>query len=694
MNHKAKFIYDWWINRPWRLVQPNLREIDVRDIDAERFVADLLEYKATVVMLSTSGIVANYATRLPYHFLNPYLRGNSFHKIVKACHTAGIKVIARVDFSKVRKVIFDKNPEWAFVNGYGEILEYNGDVHVCFNSLYQQELSLEIIKETIEMLDVDGMYFNMSGYGNYYTYSGTSYSHCQCQSCQTRFANIFGEPLPDDIGLGSAGFKKYQQFKALTIEQYREKVYRLVNDLKPGFCIANYFEFNRGFIRNEASTAFGRPMGRAVASMSTIEAGRAIGPYIASMSTKEARTIYPNMPSSTTTVEFMDFSCRHTAVSPFLQERRLLQSIANGGGLDYYIMGRLDNHEDRSGFEIVKSVFRYHAAHESEYLNLESVAEIALMQNEDKLFKSFVSEDFEGWFRFLIENHFLFDVLPNRKSVSMLLDKYKVIILPDKLAISAELAKELDAFVAAGGTVIAAFQSAFNKEDAGFGKEPILRSMGIRSVKEICHSMTSSYFKFNTKEGFPRFKNTDLIYLRGSYIYAEYEETAERWMNLIPPHMFGPPERCYYTKVLDDPGFTINSYGKGRGVYIPWCPGEMFCLDGHTNTIDFIRDLIEHVLGINSVSGNLSRMVEVYLQKKMDEPAMLLHLINGTGYYGNTFYEPVILSDIKVSLVSVGTPKSVKSLVNGMEYRFNAKDGKLLINIDRLGHFDAIKIIY
>ena len=159
MNNKNGGMHDWWVSRPWRLIQTNLREIDMRDMDAERFTKDLLNFKANVVMLSTSGIVANYPTKLPYHFQNPYLEGDSLQELVKACHAAGIRVIARMDFSKVRRVIYEKNPEWAFVSNKGEIIDYNGDVHVCFNSLYQQELSLEIMKETVEVLDVDGVFF-------------------------------------------------------------------------------------------------------------------------------------------------------------------------------------------------------------------------------------------------------------------------------------------------------------------------------------------------------------------------------------------------------------------------------------------------------------------------------------------------------------------------------------------------------
>ena len=42
---------NWWTQWPWRMVQTNLREIDWRDIDADRFVGDLKDFKANIVLL-------------------------------------------------------------------------------------------------------------------------------------------------------------------------------------------------------------------------------------------------------------------------------------------------------------------------------------------------------------------------------------------------------------------------------------------------------------------------------------------------------------------------------------------------------------------------------------------------------------------------------------------------------------------
>jgi len=124
---------EWWQTKQWRLIQTNLREIDMLDIDADRVVADLQAFQANVLMINAAGIIASYPTELPFHFQSPYLQGDSLLDILEACHAADIRVIARTDFSKVRRPLYEQHPDWAYRTASGEIVDYNGDVHVCIN---------------------------------------------------------------------------------------------------------------------------------------------------------------------------------------------------------------------------------------------------------------------------------------------------------------------------------------------------------------------------------------------------------------------------------------------------------------------------------------------------------------------------------------------------------------------------------
>src|SRR3989304_331387 len=137
----------WWQSRTWRLIQTNLREIDMLDIRAEQVVADLQAFKANVVMINAAGIIASYPTKLPFHYQSPYLKGDSLQTILAACHQAGIRAFARTDFSKVRRPVYEAHPAWATVTASGKVIDYNGDVQACINGDYKQKYMLLILEE-------------------------------------------------------------------------------------------------------------------------------------------------------------------------------------------------------------------------------------------------------------------------------------------------------------------------------------------------------------------------------------------------------------------------------------------------------------------------------------------------------------------------------------------------------------------
>ncbi|MEZ4831250.1 MAG: hypothetical protein R2873_04460 [Caldilineaceae bacterium] len=382
---------DWWRTHPWRQIQTNLREIDMIDIDAAQVVADLQSFEATLLMINAAGIIASYPTALPFHFQSPFLSGDSLATIIDACHAAGIRVVARTDFSKVRRPIYEMHPEWAYVGVRGDIVDYNGDVAVCLNGDYQQIYALQIMEECLSKLPFDGIFFNMGGY-QVRDYSGNYYGPCQCSRCRQGFAEMFGLPLPTVEDMQDPVFRKYVQFKNRTQHQHRLRVAGFIRERFPDVAIASHRETRQGFHRQESNTAIERALPH--------------WQYNGSDNTKWVTGSYPDMVSSNTTVDFIDFPYRHVAVSPHQQKLRLIQSLANGGALDWYLIGRLDNHEDRSGFAPVREIFHYHAAHEDDYRDLTSQAQIGVLNGPTAN-----TSEFRGWFRFLTENHFIFDTL-------------------------------------------------------------------------------------------------------------------------------------------------------------------------------------------------------------------------------------------------------------------------------------------
>ena len=666
---------DWWVDRPWRMIQTNMREIDMLDIDAERFVADLQAFKANVVLVNAAGIIASYPTKLPFHYQSPFLKGDSLAQIIDACHAADIRFLARTDFSKVRRPIYEAHPEWAYRSPQGAIVDYNGDVHVCINGGYQQEYMFQIIEELVTTHDLDGIFFNMSGF-QVRDYSGNYYGICHCSNCQAKFSDAYGLALPAVEDMDDPVYRAYTRFKREIQRAHQAKVYRFIQELSPNLCVANHLEFRRGVIRQESNTALERPLPH--------------WQYSASDNTKWAVSNYPEMVSSNTTVDFIDFPYRHVAVSPEQQRLRLAQNLANGGALDYYLIGRLDNHEDRSGYEGIRALYHYHAAHEDVYRGLSSLANIALLNGPDAN-----QSEFRGWYRFLVENHYLFDTLLADVAMDLPWSRYQAIILPDYQPVSDALAERLDQYVADGGTLIAVFRAALRDEKNEPRTFPALRCLGLVPLDEtqpylLRSGLRSSYLKIDDRGPFAHLPETDLVFMDSDYLHIGRAPGVRTYLKLVPPHPYGPPERCYYTQVTDHPGVTVNDYGQGKAIHIPWSPGALYHRQGYSNTAAFAADVLRGIAGLVPLGGNLSPMVEATLFAKRDNGARVLHLVNGSGHFGVSFFEPVPMHDLDVMLPCDVAPTSVRSLVTGDRYASSFDGHTLTIRVPRLGLLEAI----
>jgi hypothetical protein len=79
----------WWNRTPVRLIQTNLRETDAL-MNTDAYVQSMVDASANVVMLNVGGIVANYPTRLDYHFKNQFMKdGDLVGDLVKKAACKG-----------------------------------------------------------------------------------------------------------------------------------------------------------------------------------------------------------------------------------------------------------------------------------------------------------------------------------------------------------------------------------------------------------------------------------------------------------------------------------------------------------------------------------------------------------------------------------------------------------------------------
>lgn len=658
----------WWKNYPWRMIQTNLREIDFIDLDPVRFVADLKRFHATVALINAGGISASYPTELPWQAQNPWANNDKLKTLVELCHENGIRVIARTDFSKVKEHIYAQHPEWAFRTAQGDVMNYNGYVQTCPSSVYQQEYTFETLREMFTKIPFDGLFCNMGGFQTR-DYSFVDYGYCHCEACRTRFREMYGyDDLPEKEDMSDPVYIAYAEFQKRSVREYRRKMVAFLKTFDRELCFDD-----EDYARIESSTELHRRL-----------------PHWQYHASSNCRIILGDGSSdiicSNTSVDYVGYALREMAVSPAQQRLRAWQNIANLGGLDYYIMSRIDNHLDRSGFEGMQQVFAFHAEHEKVYQGLKNTARVLLHRDD----RWVATEEEKGWIRTLTEAHIPFaEILPTEYAQADL-SKYDLIIFPDSQYLRTEDIQKTNEFVAAGGTIICVGGTGLADERKGRKTAPSLVCQGIRSVREERSDMASAMFLISQEDKavFTSFTETDVIGLGDRYLFLE-PDTAQKQLKMVPVHPFGPPECCYFDTVSEEAGFFTNDYGKGRAITLPWYPGEFYARTGFDRLRLFMQDMIINLCGAVSIAPDLTEMAEVTLSRKPGE--LVLQLVNHTGIFGVSFVRPVPLYDLHFCLAVPQKPAAVSAL-NGGTVEWNYQDGKLILELKQLQEYEAIVI--
>lgn len=660
----------WWQTAPWRMVQTNFREIDMEDIDADTYVKELQAFHATLALINTGGILASYDTQVEDHPRCEYLHGDSLKKIMDACHAAGIRVAARMDFSKMRFSVYQRHPDWAYRTRDGQIVNYNGDVHTCLCGGFQQQKAFEILEEVIRTLPIDAVFINMGGF-KATDYSYRYYGPCHCAACQKAFRDMFGLEIPDREDSDDPACRKYALFKDRVTSEYQKKLAAFIKGLNPEIAIDKV-----DFRRVESKTEYKRLLPYVPFGTSSIIRG--------------IRGTGNGLPCTSPSVDFIGFFIRHVAVSPAMQALRCWENIANLGLLDYYVMGRLDNHEDKSGYAEVRRVFAYHKAHEAFYRGMRPRADVLLIRQG----AYDPSPDGLGWMRALSEGHFLFDEAePNLLNDQAELSRYRAVIVSALRKLSRHQAALLDTYVRQGGTLIVDGPTAqYDETGEEYAVCPI-ESLGIESIRARREDMVSAMLKIGEKDKplFRSFPDSSLLYIGDDWVDAAYAPDVQGYLRLIPPHMYGPPERCYYTEITEAPGVTCHPCGQGRAVHIPWRPGLLYRRDGYANTFCFMKDVIQLLAGVTPIS-DATPMLEITLDETEDQSRALLQLVNATGHFSTSYFQPVPLHDQMITVPLASKPARVVSLVTEREPEWHYKNGLLTVRAECKGYFNCYHI--
>lgn len=670
----------WWKANNLRTMQANLPAYEA-DLNADSLVADLLEFSANTLIINAGGIMAFYPTELENQYTNPYMNERMLGDVITKCHDNGIRVIVRFDFSRAHKSIFEKHPDWFYISPKGERI-INEDMYVIsINAPYEQEVLFQIVGEVIDKYPIDGLFINMPGYATRNAYLGEYHGIDQNKYDRQRFREFSGMELPTVEDNNDPVFRKYVEFKAYTIDDLMKRLHRLVKGKNEQIAICTYMGNYVDIIRHESHPS-----------------GLPYWLYSASDNVNNVENSYPNHIVSNASIQQISFQSRYNAVEPEEVAIRLYQNIANGSGLDMSIMGDFRDNEDERNYPVFREVYAYHKQHERYYGNYESPAEIAVV-SPGYWPGGEAGQEYRGIQLMLKEAHLQFDLIED-KQIARLASKmrgYRLIILPEIVELNEEALTVLRQAVAEGVHLIATNRSLTGNPEA-------LRQLFGATASEPNKDGAGYYLAPENKQLFGRFRQQSLVMWKFNLGFYDLSEADETYLPVYTPGRPGPPEKIGGHEPTGYQAVGIKHHGNARAVVLPANLGRLYYIHGYEQHKNLLLDIIDYLLpdAYDLLSTDAHPRVEAVLQNYLaNTPAnygasgsdgMILHLINLTGFSGNTFFEPVPVHALNFRIRCDFQPSSVFIPGSDTQPSYDWTEGYLTLQLVSLGQYAAVVI--
>jgi hypothetical protein len=668
----------WWKRNNLRVIQVNLPDYEAATLNPDSLVYDLVENSANTVIINAGGIMAFYPTKLPFQYINPYMKPNTLADVVKKCHDKNIKVIVRFDFSRVHESIFKQHPDWCYISPAGERIINTNMYSVCINGPYVQQHAFSIVDEVLQMFPVDGIFLNMPGYQVNNPYENKYHGIDQNEYDKKAFEKFSGKPLPVKEDRNDPVYQQYLEFKKQSVEDWSRRLYELVHKRSNQVAICTYSDKYVDIIRHEAQTN-----------------SLPYWPYTSSDNVNNATNSYPSHIISNASIQQISFRSRYNAIEPEETAIRLYENIANGSGLDMSMMGDMRGYEDERNFSTFKRIYGFHKRNEKyfgDYLSVSKVVVIApgSWPSGDAM------QEYRGVQLMLKESHVQFDIVEDAQveNLGEKLANYKLIILPDITYLGA---KSLDVLksLTNNGTYLLATNKSFSDNAA------VLKEVFGVSSSKFEPDGNGYYLDVSDHSAFPRLRQQTMVFLKFNVGMYEFDKDSQTLLPLLTKGRPGPPEIIGGHEPSGFTACSIRDYGKGKAVVMPFNVGKLYYLHGYENHKNILLDVIAKIYpeAFEFLKTDAHERIEFVVKdfrfndggaKTQGADGRIVHLVNITGFSGNTYFKPLPARNIHFTIKTSSKPSKVYTLSDKKPVLFEYKNGAITVTVKELGEYEAV----
>lgn len=675
----------WW-QQPVRFFQHLLREVDAVGLDPTALIEEVRAMGAGAYIVMGGGFSAWYPTTLASQRINPHLSGDFLGDTIAAAGRVGIKTIVRMDISKGQPELLAANPDWFTYNQDGLPNLIWEMPQTCATGPFWQVETFAILDELLARYPADGFFFNFLNVGR-----------CYCSRCKAEVRAATGADVP----LAGVRTPAYERWRQLFLASYMKRVRECIRARSPEAVLIPYHHVRDGWSYRLMAEA-----GDIVsAQVSNPLAVNPVDPqpqwnHWAAEEALASRAVKLGVPPILVQTGSEFFASRQTAIPADRMIRNLIQIAAHGGNTTPSLNGRLKQDDPRTIPHLLEFA-RYQKANTEWYKDLKSVARVAVIRSQDSMDWGpdagrpagdprncgHVAE-FRGIYEILVQLRYPGDVLIADNLQISQLEKYGVVILPAVSCLSMGDAAALDAYVAAGGTLIATADVAANNQDGEPRNTPALACLPY--LPGSPHNVFGGYFKLVDADLRKAFGNIPHIGADGDFWSPAGAERMNADLRLIGPFRNNAPEFTVVQGSGAEPGLLGSAYGKGRASWLTWRPGALHHFSAIPEYVTLFGYLLKRAVGDPAIRSDASCAVEFILYSH--PRGQVLHLLNGAAMQTKPLVETVPLAGFTVRIR--GNADRAIQLNTGAWLPLERDGADAVIRLERLDTFAVVVLLH
>jgi Hypothetical glycosyl hydrolase 6 len=574
-NIQAQRSADWY-KTATRWTQLTLAEDDPEKFDPAYWIEIFKRTKSNATCISAGGYIAYYPSEVKLHYVSKFLDDkDSFGALVEGARKLDMHVMARVDPHAIHDDAATAHPEWVAIDKDGKPRRHWAYPDVWVTNAYGDYNSVfmpEVVKEIVRKYDIDAIFANRwQGHGVDYG-----------EDSRRRFKDFSGFALPLVADASDPAWQAWLQWrrKVLTdvIVQWDDavKAIRPHASFIPNMSGASLMEFDLSVITKHCPFLVVDHQGRR---------GLQVG-WAAGRNGKRIRATFPDRPVVLITSIGPEEEYRWKDAVTSGEEIQLWINDGTAHGLCGWFTKFNGVVPDERWIGPVAESFRLQSVIEPVLESMKPTAEIAIVDPSTTLRHWAPEQRPEaerhdlGFYHALVEARLPFELLSDQVLTQENLDRFKVIILANAACLSDEQCAAIRAYVARGGSVVAAHETSLRDEVGkirqDFGLADVL---GVKYVSGPRGIVKNTYVALNGDHAVNAGYQGAKRIMGGTQLLAvePTDHGAATPFLFVPDFPDLPMEEVYPREDPHGAAVIASETGQGgRVVYIPWNIGEIF----------------------------------------------------------------------------------------------------------------------